>query len=141
MIYVDTSLLAAYYTPEPVSGVVQRFLKAQDGLAISDLVEVELTSAIARKVRRRELRPADGQRVQALFLAHLDAGLYTRWPLLRPHYTKARDWLSLTRLPLLTLDALHLAVAAAHEVPIVTSDRNLARAAHALGLAVRAFRG
>ncbi len=141
MICVDTSLLAAYYTPEPVSGAVQRLLKTQEGVAVSDLVEVELTSAIARKVRRRGLRPAAGQRVQALFLAHLDAGLYTPWPLLRSHYTTARDWLSLTRLPLLTPDALHLAVAAAHQAPIVTSDRNLARAARALGLAVRAFRG
>jgi predicted nucleic acid-binding protein len=116
---------------------VERFLRRQTDLAISDLVEVELVSTIARKVRRREMRRVDAQRAQAMFLGHLDAGFYARWPISRAHFSAARHWLSLTTLPLLALDALHLSVAAAAPAPIATVDANLARAARALGLGVR----
>lgn len=86
------------------------------------------------------MRRADAQRAQGLFLTHLDTGVYTRWPVSRPHYATARDWLSLTALPLLTLDALHLAIAASQRVPIATSDADLARAAKGLAVATHLIR-
>ena len=59
MIYIDTSVLAAYYCPEPLSEQSQRVLAEEGERAISSLVELELVSALARKVRSREMRLAD----------------------------------------------------------------------------------
>lgn len=140
MIYIDTSALVPYYCPEPRSAAAQRFLARQTEPAISDLVEVELFSALARKVRAAELRRADAQRIQATFRAHLEGGLYTRLPVERRHFGIARDWLAALHPPLAALDALHLAIAAAQPCPIVTLDRALARAARTVGVAARVLR-
>ena len=48
--------------PEPLSGRAQRALHKEDERAISWLVEAELVSALARKVRSRGMRRADGPR-------------------------------------------------------------------------------
>ncbi len=140
MIYIDTSALVPYYCPEPLSGAVQRFLTRQVQPAISDLVEVELFSALAKKVRATQLRRADVQRIQATFRAHLDGGVYTRLSVESRHFAIARDWLAAFHPPLAALDALHLAVAAAQPCPIVTVDATLARAARALGVVARVLR-
>ena len=65
MIYVDTSALVPYYCPEALSDAAQRFLASQNELAISDLEEVELFSALAKKVRAGEMGRKDAQRVRA----------------------------------------------------------------------------
>lgn len=137
MIYVDTSALVPYYCPEALSAKVQRYLARQTDRAISDLVEVEAFSAIARKVRAKELRSVDARRIQGTILAHLEGGVYVRLPLERRHYTLARDWLAAFQPPLAALDALHLAVAAVAACPIVTLDLALARAARTLGVSAR----
>lgn len=140
MIYVDTSALVPYYCPEDLSAKVQRHLDRRADRAVSDLVEVELCSAIARKVRANELAPGDGQRILSAFLAHLEAGVYIRLPVERRHYTLARNWLAALKPPLAALDALHVAVAAAEGCPLITLDAALARAARALGVAARVLR-
>lgn len=137
MIYADTSLLAAYYCPEPLSERAQRLLRRESEVAVSDLVEVELVSAIARKVRRGEMSRADAARAQETFLEHLEEGYFVRWPLERRHFQIAREWLELTPLPLLALDALHVAMASTHRVPVATCDRELATSARKLGVSVR----
>jgi len=63
MYYIDTSVLVAYYCPEALSEQVQVFLSEQVKPAISSLTEVELFSAIARKVRMGELGQSDGNRI------------------------------------------------------------------------------
>ncbi len=140
MIYIDTSALVPYYCPEPLSAAAQKFLIRQVQPAISDLVEVELFSALARKVRAAQLRRADAQRIQATFRTHLDGGVYIRLSVESRHFAIARDWLAAFHPPLAALDALHLAVAAAQPCPIVTVDATLARAARALGVAARVLR-
>lgn len=137
MIYVDTSALVPYYCPEPLSARVQRYLARQGERAISDLVEVEFFSAIARKVRAEELRPMDATRIQNTFISHLEAGLYLRLPVERRHYALARDWLASLKPPLATQDALHVAVTAVQACPLVTLDAALARAARLLGVSAR----
>jgi predicted nucleic acid-binding protein len=102
--------------------------------SISDLTEVELLAAVAGKVRGRELSPADGSRVRAEFLSHLQGNLYTRLPLERRHYRLARDWMAQLATPLRALDALHLAVAAAEALTLATADRALARWGRLLGV-------
>jgi predicted nucleic acid-binding protein len=49
----------------------------------------------------------------------------------------ARDWLAGFRVPLRSLDALHLAFASQAGAKLVTADRELAKAARALGVATR----
>ena len=135
MTYVDTSVLAAYYCPEPLSGKADRVLERQGSLAISWLVEVELVSALARKIRTREMRPADGRRVHALFQSHLEEGIYTRLALDQQHFAKAREWLATFRLRFTALDALHAAVAAIQGHLLLTADAALAKACARLGVA------
>ena len=137
MIYIDSSVIAAYYCPEPLSTKAEQIIRAETRPALSDLTEVELFSAVSRKMRSRELSRDAAERIAAQFLAHLDSALYTRIALDRRHYQLARDWLGRFSTPLRSLDALHLAVAHGHSVPVLTADRQLVRAARKLGVRAR----
>ncbi len=53
MIYVDSSVIVAYYCPEALSSHVQSLLRAQmKKPALSFLTEVEFASAVSRKDKR-----------------------------------------------------------------------------------------
>jgi hypothetical protein len=134
LIYVDTSVLAAYYCPEPLSGQAQRALAQANERAISPLVELEFVSAIARKVRTREMRRGDARRILAAFQSHLEQGIYTRLAVESAHFAKARDWLTTLAIPLQTLDALHVAMAAMKGCPLLTADAALAKACAKVGV-------
>src|SRR6266404_5831728 len=60
--YIDTSVLVPYYCPEALSRAAERTLRGDPRPAVSDLVEVEFFSALARKVRVREMSAADASR-------------------------------------------------------------------------------
>lgn len=137
MIYVNTSALAAYYCPEPLSGKAQLALQEAGQLAISPLVELELASAIARKVGTREMRRADAHRILAVVQSHLERGIYTRLGIDAQHFARAREWIASLEIPLLTLDALHLAVAAANGCSLITADAMLAKACAKVDVAAR----
>ncbi len=134
MIYLDTSIVVAYYCPEPLSRRAERLIRAQSRPAVSDLTEVELRSALSRKVRTGELQMADATRIVSRFSNHLEEGLYTRLPLERRHFETAAEWLGRFALTLKTLDALHLAVAASEGLQLATADAVLARSAKTLGI-------
>lgn len=137
MTYVDTSIFVAYYCPEPLSSQAQRALQEEGELAISSLVEVEFASALARKVRTREMRLTDAQRVLVAFQAHLDQGLFRRLPVERQHFAKAHEWLASFRIALRTLDALHVALAAIEGASMITADAALARTCARVGVRAR----
>ena len=137
MIYIDTSVLAAYYCPEPLSDRAQQALHREGQRAISWLVETEFVSALARKVRTREMPATEGHRVLALFQSHLEQEIYTRLTLEAAHFAKAREWLTTFTVPLQTLDALHLAVAALRGCPLLTADVGLAKACTRVGVTAR----
>jgi uncharacterized protein len=134
--YLDTSVLVAYYCPEPMSDQVQDFLSNQVKPVISLLTEVELFSAIARKVRMGDLRRKDGERIIAKLLSHLDSDLFSIYSVQPHHWRLARGWIGLFKTPLRTLDALHLAIASAEDCELVTSDQQLVKAAEKLGVKV-----
>jgi predicted nucleic acid-binding protein len=134
--YIDTSLLLPYYCPEPLSRVAERTLRADPHPAVSDLVELEFFSVLARKVRTKGLAAADATRIGDRFLGHLAAGLYRRLAVQRQHYELARTWLARFALSLRALDALHLALADVEGLRLATSDRDLWRSARSLGVAV-----
>jgi predicted nucleic acid-binding protein len=122
-----------------MSEKVQAFLDEQIKPAISFLTEVELFSAIARKVRMGDLSRRDGGRIVSRFLSHLDSDLFTVTPVAPHHWHLARDWIGLFNTSLRTFDALHLAIASAEEYELVTCDQQLIQAADTLGVKVSAM--
>lgn len=134
MIYVDTSVLAAYYCPEKFSIKAERALRTVVQPAISALTEVELYSAIARKIRENQLSKEDGKKIIATFRSHTANALYCQLPLESVHYETAGTWIAEFSAPLRTLDALHLAAAALADLTLLTSDRQLAGAAKHFGI-------
>jgi predicted nucleic acid-binding protein len=127
--YVDTSVLGAYYCPEPLSPTAESALQRLDDPVISSLTEVEFASLIARKRRMRELTPSQSRAVLDLFASQVQEGFFRRVMLGSEHFRHARDLVASTTASLRTLDALHLAVALAESLPLLTSDRDLGRAA------------
>jgi uncharacterized protein len=138
--YIDTSLLVPYYCPEALSRAAERALRRDPRPAVSDLVEVEFFSALARKVRVREMSAADATRTGEQFLGHLGTGLYARIAVQRRHYEAARSWLARFTLSLRALDALHLALADVEGLRLATADQDLSRSARSLGVAVTLVR-
>ncbi len=134
MFYLDTSVLVAYYCPESLSESVQKFLSEQVKPGISSLTEVELFSAVAKKVRTKEVDQADGNRILAKFSSHVDGELFTMISVENHHWRMARGWLGLFTTPLRALDAIHLAIASAEGLELITCDRFLHQAAGALNV-------
>jgi len=136
MFYVDTSLLAAYYCPEALSEKAEIFLTTHSPLFISTLTEMEMFSAMSRKVRGKELNRATARRILAKFLSHLDGRFYTCFSVETQHIRLARDWIGQFNTSLKSLDALHVAVASLEGLKLVTADRDLAESAKILGMDV-----
>ncbi len=134
MYYIDTSVLVAYYCPEPISEAVERFLRRIERPAISSLTEVELVSAIARKVRDREIKKEDGNRIINQYKLHRQNAIFKYISLSETHFQTAFDVLSRFSPPLKALDALHLSVAMVDDLIIVTADRQLLKAVKNLGI-------
>jgi len=134
MNYIDTSVLAAYYCPEALSDKVQKTLSGLSDPTISPLVELELHSALAMKVRSRELDAAAAQKVAAMFQLHLSDGRFHIVAIGAREYALGRSWLSGFNSPLRTLDTLHLAAAFANDLRLITSDKTLIRCARQFGV-------
>lgn len=137
MVYVDTSVLRAYYCPEPMSQHVQALLTGWQKPYLSSLTEVEFYSAVARKVRTEEIAKTDANRIIAQFSAHIDSELFTMIEVENHHWQLAKGWLGLFSTALRTLDALHLAIASFENLDLVTSDKVLSLAGTELGVNVQ----
>jgi uncharacterized protein len=135
MLYLDTSAVLPYYRQEARSGVVQELLLRQrEPVLISDLTRLEFASALARWVRMGELSEPQAQRVERAFDDDVAAGRYTVRLLGPRAVERARRWLLQRTTPLRTLDALHLAGAAAVDAVFVTLDASLEEVAATLGV-------
>lgn len=127
--YVDTSVLGAYYCPEPLSSAAETALLRVQEPCISPLAEVEFASLIARKRRLKELGEREAGEVLRLFGRHVAEGYYRRLSLGAEHFLRARALVASMTSALSTLDALHLSVALSAGIPLLTADRDFARAA------------
>jgi len=136
MYYLDTSILAAYYCPEPLSQRVERIIMGTKLPGISSLTEVELASAISRKTREKTLSPEDGNRIFNQFQTHLKESLYRLINVENRHYQTAKNWILRFAVPLKTLDAIHLAIAAESDLTLLTADSQLAASAKYFGISV-----
>ncbi|MBF0259676.1 MAG: type II toxin-antitoxin system VapC family toxin, partial [Desulfamplus sp.] len=126
MLYIDTSVLVAYYCPESMRDQVESILINTDNPAVSQLTEIEIASAIARKIREHALSKEDGDNILSLFQKHIDQKSFIYIPIQPKHYSIAKNWLAQFNTPLRSLDAIHLAIAYKKKIPMLTADAKLA---------------
>ena len=136
MYYLDTSILAAYYCPEPLSEKVEKIIISAKRPCMSSLTEVELASAISRKIREKNLSPEDGNKIFNQLQTHLKESLFRLITVEDRHYQAAKNWILQFAVPLKTLDALHLAIAAEGDFTLLTADRQLVKSAKYFGINV-----
>jgi len=140
LIYLDTSVVDPLYWTEALSDTVEQLLLNEIEVGLSQLVEVELVSALSRRVRMREISQQDATAIVRRFQADLDSGFYTQIAVETVHYNLAREWISWFDTPLRTLDALHSAIAFQNNIRLVTADKTLAISAEVLGVEVLLLR-
>ncbi|MEM7050437.1 MAG: type II toxin-antitoxin system VapC family toxin [Acidobacteriota bacterium] len=133
-LYIDSTVLAAYYTPETLSASAEGILQAYPLPAISELAEIELFSALSTKVERAELAVDDLRRIQAVFLGHLEDDFFQRVALGRHHFRLAREWAGRGFDALPPSASIHLATAALEERTLTTADPRLISAARSFGV-------
>ncbi len=140
MIYLDTSVIVPFYLPEILSETVEQLFRTEIQLGLSQLVEVELFSALSRRVRMGQISQVDAQSIVERFRADRLAGFYTLLSIEPVHFNLAQGWISRFDTTLRTLDALHLAIAAANNLRLVTADEALGKSAEIIGLEVQILR-
>ncbi|MBI5725925.1 MAG: type II toxin-antitoxin system VapC family toxin [Planctomycetes bacterium] len=134
MTYLDTSVLAAYYCPEKLSNSVEKALHKVRQPTISQLVELELCSALAIKIRTGQFDAPSAGIVLGRFRVHVADGRYRFVEIASREYDIARDWLARFDTLLRAPDALHLAAAFANGLELLTADHGLAESAGRLGV-------
>ena len=134
--YLDTSIVVALFTPEPLSERADAFIRdSSAGLTISDLAAAEFSSAVARRVRMREFTVQQAAIVLSTFDEWL-ARSAQRVEITSTDVALGTAYIRRFDLSLRTPDALHIAVVQRIEARLVTFDRGMAAAALALGMAV-----
>lgn len=89
---------------------------------------------MARKVRSGEISKSTAQRIFTEFKHHVAEGRFDVVPIEAGEYTFARRCIEEMSTSLRAVDALHLATASAHNIVLVTADRDLAQAAKRFGV-------
>ncbi|WP_262917123.1 type II toxin-antitoxin system VapC family toxin [Salinibacter ruber] len=115
-------------------------LRALRPPVVSWLTDVELHSALAKKVRRGELAEEDAERVQDLFRTYMSHILYEVAAIEHGDFVQARQWIARMDTALRTLDALHLAVAHRRGLEVLTADEGVADAGPTFELDVELMR-
>jgi predicted nucleic acid-binding protein len=139
--YLDTSALAKWYLNEPLSEQFEAFIREQSSAAISRLTVVEFRCLLARRRRAGDITKSVESRVYASFEQDVGAGFLQVYPVADEHLIAALSLITrLSRYPLRTLDALHLAIAQGiHCRRLATADKTMADAWRAIGLGVARF--
>jgi hypothetical protein len=111
MIYVDTSALVALLTVEPTTPAVKKwFIANTESLVSADWCAVEFASALAAKLRAKQLRPVHVRAAHKAFEALAASGLRLL-PVTRTACQRAAALAKPAGDKLRAGDALHLAVA------------------------------
>ena len=135
-VYADASLLVALFSVDAFTARARDFLRElEPTLVVSDFAAAELASALAKKLRVRDL---SADEVRSAF-ASFDAWAGSRGPRLETttaDVSRAEAILRRLDLALRTPDALNLAIAERHEASLATFDVRMAESARALGLEV-----
>lgn len=134
--YIDASALLAVVLKEPANGLVDALMRDRtDAVLVSDLCMVECSSAIATLGRRTNIDPTQ---VNALW-RELDQWVATFAQRVSTESGEIGTSISIVRQfehKLRAADAIHVAAAARRQARLVTLDRQMTKAASALGVAV-----
>jgi predicted nucleic acid-binding protein len=134
--YLDANVLVALLVPEPLSIRAENFLaENRNPYIVSDFAAAEFSSAISRRVRMSEISPGNAR----IALSSIDDWIErsVHWvDIEAADITKATAFLRRLDLPLLTPDAIHIAIAQRIGATLVTFDRQMAASARAIGAAV-----
>jgi predicted nucleic acid-binding protein len=137
-VYLDASVLVALLTVDPMTARADMFMRTNEPLiVVSDFAAAEVTSAIGRRVRTREM---NAEHAKAAFSA-MDAWIARkggRRRLTSADVTRAGALMRRLDLTLRTPDALHIAIAERVGATLATFDEKMAAAARVLGLSVAA---
>lgn len=134
--YFDTSVIASAYCDEPDSAKAQKAL--QDFYpVISSLTRIEFSSAVSKKYRMQTYTKQEACRVISQFHLHINQSYFKMTPVKEVHYEQADEWMSSLQTGLRTIDALHLAIAHANQLTLITADVVLGKAARTFGVSVK----
>ena len=141
LVYFDTSALAKWYLREARSDEVEAYIRANGPVAISDLTVVEMRSLLARHRREKSIDIGLEGQVFATFQEDTRQGFLVCHPFPAGLALATTNLLTLLQdIPLKTLDALHLAIAAEIRADtIATADRVMAEGVLALHIKVERF--
>lgn len=135
-VYLDASVLVALFMEERFSGRAEHFLRsATPALIVSDFAAAEFASAIARRVRTKELV---AERARIAF-ATFDAWMLRaarRIETMPVDVSTAESFVRRLDLVLRAPDAVNIAIAQRLNASLATFDRQMAKAAEALQVAV-----
>jgi uncharacterized protein len=135
-VYLDASVLLPVVIDEPASTAVDAFmLRGGRELLVSDFAAAEVAAALSRLVRMGLLKSTDALER----LKDFDVWRAAMSSPVDMHPADARLANAFVRrfeLMLRAPDALHAAIARRLDVPLVTLDQRLAKAAAELGIAV-----
>lgn len=120
---------------EAETGRIQEWLAKQEagGLAISEWVRTEFSSALAIKLRSGQIGAAHRSDALAAF-ARLAADSFVVLPIRAWEFRVAAGYVDQHSLGLRAGDALHLAICADQGAALCTLDRRLAEAGAAMGV-------
>ena len=137
ILYIDTSSLVKVYMDEPGALETRTLVLQSDSLATSLITYVEMRGALARKLRSREISPAEHTALRRRFVEDWDR--MTQLPIDQGTASSAASLAE--RHALRALDAIHLASAKglaekiADPLVFLSADSELSQAAVQEGLA------
>lgn len=136
MIVVDASLVAKFFVTEADSAAADRwYLEAPRHILSPDLIAIEVSQSIVRRVNARDMTRADGEHALRLWSA-MQAGGGIRLIRSEPEQVAAAALLALD-LGHPVKDCLYLALAMDRNAELVTCDAKFARKAQSIHPAVR----
>lgn len=139
-LYVDTSALLKWYLQEPFSEEFSEFVQHHPGARISSLTVTEMHCTLSRLTRNRDISAPYAAEAISTFSAQLAAGYLNLMPIEDNYFAHATELIDSLKLPLRTLDALHLSVAhATGSKQFATADKVQAKAARSLGMQTHTF--